>query len=218
MLLVCQLALCLCVVWPAEIICSTPLHVRSANSQAWNSLSAALHNCRLNISILLSVFPSYSAPRAENIWLASEWSLAVQIGAVGKAGSLAAGPACEQECFTGGAAYLSPCEMSTSDTLYFDKGRTNCSQEPGEMEGRKCQPDCKYREKEALRSAGERTWVLPGVDYRPPTPPSKCGFHRYQFMLVEQPTDACATLTEEENSFSGKQSVPKPFGPTIMSH
>ncbi|XP_055080184.1 phosphatidylethanolamine-binding protein 4 isoform X2 [Periophthalmus magnuspinnatus] len=45
------------------------------------------------------------------------------------------------------------------------------------------------------------------ADYRPPTPPSKSGFHRYQFMLFEQPADAQVTLTEEEKSYRGKWDV-----------
>uniref|UniRef100_A0A3B4ADV7 Phosphatidylethanolamine binding protein 4 n=1 Tax=Periophthalmus magnuspinnatus TaxID=409849 RepID=A0A3B4ADV7_9GOBI len=47
------------------------------------------------------------------------------------------------------------------------------------------------------------------ADYRPPTPPSKSGFHRYQFMLFEQPADAQVTLTEEENC--GWESPNDPF-------
>ncbi|XP_072290105.1 phosphatidylethanolamine-binding protein 4 [Eucyclogobius newberryi] len=45
------------------------------------------------------------------------------------------------------------------------------------------------------------------ADYRPPTPPSKSGFHRYQFMLLEQPADAHVTLTEAEKSHRGKWDV-----------
>ncbi|KAJ0067510.1 hypothetical protein NL108_007977 [Boleophthalmus pectinirostris] len=45
------------------------------------------------------------------------------------------------------------------------------------------------------------------TDYRPPTPPSKSGFHRYQFMLLEQPADAQVTLTEAEKSSRGKWDV-----------
>ncbi|KAK7934158.1 hypothetical protein WMY93_005054 [Mugilogobius chulae] len=45
------------------------------------------------------------------------------------------------------------------------------------------------------------------TDYRPPTPPSKSGFHRYQFMLFEQPADAQVTLTEAETSSRGKWDV-----------
>lgn len=42
------------------------------------------------------------------------------------------------------------------------------------------------------------------IDYRPPTPPRNSGFHRYQFMLFEQPADAKVTLTETEQACRGK--------------
>ncbi|XP_071338679.1 phosphatidylethanolamine-binding protein 4 [Trachinotus anak] len=42
------------------------------------------------------------------------------------------------------------------------------------------------------------------ADYRPPTPPHKSGFHRYQFMLFEQPPDAPVSLTGQEKSSRGK--------------
>lgn len=42
------------------------------------------------------------------------------------------------------------------------------------------------------------------TDYSPPTPPQKSGFHRYQFMLFEQPPDAPVSLTEQEKSSRGK--------------
>ncbi|XP_033474862.1 phosphatidylethanolamine-binding protein 4 isoform X2 [Epinephelus lanceolatus] len=42
------------------------------------------------------------------------------------------------------------------------------------------------------------------TDYHPPTPPQKSGFHRYQFMLFEQPPDAPVSLTEQEKSSRGK--------------
>uniref|UniRef100_A0A3B3VN06 Phosphatidylethanolamine-binding protein 4-like n=1 Tax=Poecilia latipinna TaxID=48699 RepID=A0A3B3VN06_9TELE len=37
-------------------------------------------------------------------------------------------------------------------------------------------------------------------DYNPPTPPQKTGFHRYQFMLFEQPPHTKISLTEKESS------------------
>ncbi|XP_026042450.1 phosphatidylethanolamine-binding protein 4 isoform X1 [Astatotilapia calliptera] len=42
------------------------------------------------------------------------------------------------------------------------------------------------------------------TDYKPPTPPSNSGFHRYQFMLFEQPPDASVSLTEQEEASRGK--------------
>ncbi|KAK9522580.1 hypothetical protein VZT92_019032 [Zoarces viviparus] len=42
------------------------------------------------------------------------------------------------------------------------------------------------------------------TDYRPPTPPQKSGFHRYQFMLFEQLPDAPVSLTEQEKSSRGR--------------
>ncbi|XP_073321580.1 phosphatidylethanolamine-binding protein 4 [Pagrus major] len=42
------------------------------------------------------------------------------------------------------------------------------------------------------------------TDYSPPTPPQKSGFHRYQFMLFEQPPDTPVSLTEPEKSSRGK--------------
>lgn len=42
------------------------------------------------------------------------------------------------------------------------------------------------------------------IDYRPPTPPRNSGFHRYRFMLFEQPADAKVTLTVEERAHRGK--------------
>ncbi|KAG8012143.1 Rho-related BTB domain-containing protein 2, partial [Nibea albiflora] len=41
------------------------------------------------------------------------------------------------------------------------------------------------------------------TDYRPPTPPQKSGFHRYQFMLFEQLPDVPVSLTEQEKSSRG---------------
>ncbi|KAM7018255.1 phosphatidylethanolamine-binding protein 4 [Tautogolabrus adspersus] len=42
------------------------------------------------------------------------------------------------------------------------------------------------------------------TEYRPPTPPKKTGFHRYQFMLFEQPPDTSVSLAEKESSSRGK--------------
>ncbi|KAM7391850.1 hypothetical protein PAMP_022505 [Pampus punctatissimus] len=42
------------------------------------------------------------------------------------------------------------------------------------------------------------------TDYHPPTPPQKSGFHRYQFMLFEQPPDTPVSLTKQEKSARGK--------------
>lgn len=42
------------------------------------------------------------------------------------------------------------------------------------------------------------------TEYYPPTPPKATGFHRYQFMLFEQPADAPVSLTEQEKSSRGK--------------
>ncbi|XP_036000356.1 phosphatidylethanolamine-binding protein 4 [Fundulus heteroclitus] len=38
------------------------------------------------------------------------------------------------------------------------------------------------------------------TDYHPPTPPQKTGFHRYQFMLFEQPPHTEISLAEQESS------------------
>uniref|UniRef100_A0A8C4HB60 Phosphatidylethanolamine-binding protein 4 n=1 Tax=Dicentrarchus labrax TaxID=13489 RepID=A0A8C4HB60_DICLA len=38
------------------------------------------------------------------------------------------------------------------------------------------------------------------TDYSPPTPPKKTGFHRYQFILFEQPPYGPLSLTEEEST------------------
>ncbi|KAM3868326.1 phosphatidylethanolamine-binding protein 4 [Diretmus argenteus] len=40
-------------------------------------------------------------------------------------------------------------------------------------------------------------------EYRRPTPPQTSGFHRYQFMLFEQPPDASMSLTTREKSSPG---------------
>ncbi|MED6290365.1 hypothetical protein CHARACLAT_012307, partial [Characodon lateralis] len=45
------------------------------------------------------------------------------------------------------------------------------------------------------------------TDYHPPTPPWKTGFHRYQFMLFEQPPHTNVKLTEKESS-RGKWDLP----------
>ncbi|KAF3695947.1 Phosphatidylethanolamine-binding protein 4 [Channa argus] len=42
------------------------------------------------------------------------------------------------------------------------------------------------------------------TDYYPPTPPQNSGFHRYQFMLFEQPSDTQVSLSEKEESSRGK--------------
>ncbi|XP_018524774.1 phosphatidylethanolamine-binding protein 4 [Lates calcarifer] len=42
------------------------------------------------------------------------------------------------------------------------------------------------------------------TEYHPPTPPQKSGFHRYQFMLFEQPPGTLVSLTKQENSSRGK--------------
>ncbi|XP_038141600.1 phosphatidylethanolamine-binding protein 4 isoform X2 [Cyprinodon tularosa] len=38
------------------------------------------------------------------------------------------------------------------------------------------------------------------TDYLPPTPPQRSGYHRYQFMLFEQPPHTKISLTKEESS------------------
>ncbi|XP_069774031.1 phosphatidylethanolamine-binding protein 4 [Narcine bancroftii] len=40
-------------------------------------------------------------------------------------------------------------------------------------------------------------------EYRPPTPPSGTGYHRYQFFLYEQPDEAIITLSEHETKSFG---------------
>ncbi|XP_072914517.1 phosphatidylethanolamine-binding protein 4 isoform X2 [Hemitrygon akajei] len=40
-------------------------------------------------------------------------------------------------------------------------------------------------------------------EYRPPTPPSGTGYHRYQFFLYEQPDDAVITLNEHDKKSFG---------------
>lgn len=48
------------------------------------------------------------------------------------------------------------------------------------------------------------------ADYYPPTPPQKSGFHRYQFMLFEQPPDTPVSLTEHEKSRGNDSRSPAP--------
>ncbi|XP_067857107.1 phosphatidylethanolamine-binding protein 4 [Heptranchias perlo] len=46
-----------------------------------------------------------------------------------------------------------------------------------------------------------QTGVIQGTvlsEYRPPTPPSGTGYHRYQFLLYEQPDDAIISLNNQE--------------------
>nr|XP_056716889.1 phosphatidylethanolamine-binding protein 4 [Euleptes europaea] len=40
-------------------------------------------------------------------------------------------------------------------------------------------------------------------DYIPPTPPSRSGYHRYQFQIYEQPEYEAISLSTEEKAFSG---------------
>ncbi|CAG5921681.1 unnamed protein product [Menidia menidia] len=46
------------------------------------------------------------------------------------------------------------------------------------------------------------------AEYHPPTPPKKTGFHRYQFILFEQPPHTQVVLTEQERSSRGKWDFP----------
>ncbi|XP_020635991.2 phosphatidylethanolamine-binding protein 4 [Pogona vitticeps] len=46
-------------------------------------------------------------------------------------------------------------------------------------------------------------------DYRRPTPPSQSGYHRYQFLLYEQPADQAITLSPEESASTGSWKVEK---------
>lgn len=57
---------------------------------------------------------------------------------------------------------------------------------------------------ETFRASLFMSFVLSHADYARPTPPRKSGFHRYQFMLFEQPPQARVTLTEQEKSVRGK--------------
>lgn len=57
------------------------------------------------------------------------------------------------------------------------------------------------------------------TDYKPPTPPSNSGFHRYQFMLFEQPPDASVSLTEQEEASRGNNSTHQLLqSATLFSH
>lgn len=47
-------------------------------------------------------------------------------------------------------------------------------------------------------------WLYFHIDYHPPTPSPMTGFHRYQFMVFEQPSDVMVSLTDEEKSSRGK--------------
>ncbi|XP_072244284.1 phosphatidylethanolamine-binding protein 4 [Leuresthes tenuis] len=42
------------------------------------------------------------------------------------------------------------------------------------------------------------------TEYHPPTPPQKTGFHRYQFILFEQPPHTAVSLADQERSSRGK--------------
>ncbi|XP_044293501.1 phosphatidylethanolamine-binding protein 4 isoform X2 [Varanus komodoensis] len=44
-------------------------------------------------------------------------------------------------------------------------------------------------------------------DYRRPTPPSRTGYHRYQFLLYEQPASQDISLSPEESSSAGSWKV-----------
>ncbi|XP_075895206.1 phosphatidylethanolamine-binding protein 4 isoform X2 [Nelusetta ayraudi] len=60
---------------------------------------------------------------------------------------------------------------------------------------------------EASEGSGLKEGKIQGTTltgYAPPTPPQKCGFHRYQFMLFQQPPETPVTLTEREKSSRGK--------------
>lgn len=45
------------------------------------------------------------------------------------------------------------------------------------------------------------------AEYHPPTPPPKTGFHRYQFLLFEQLPHVPVSLTEQESSSRGNDSI-----------
>ncbi|XP_029916194.1 phosphatidylethanolamine-binding protein 4 [Myripristis murdjan] len=58
-----------------------------------------------------------------------------------------------------------------------------------------------------IQGSGLRRGQLQGTtlsEYKRPTPPQKSGFHRYQFMLFEQPPDTRLSLTKQEKSSLGK--------------
>uniref|UniRef100_A0A8D0KF96 Phosphatidylethanolamine binding protein 4 n=1 Tax=Salvator merianae TaxID=96440 RepID=A0A8D0KF96_SALMN len=46
-----------------------------------------------------------------------------------------------------------------------------------------------------------------GLAYRRPTPPSQTGYHRYQFLLFEQPTREAISFSPEEGSSLGSWNV-----------
>ncbi|KAJ7305180.1 hypothetical protein JRQ81_011086 [Phrynocephalus forsythii] len=57
-----------------------------------------------------------------------------------------------------------------------------------------------------------RHWTIVDInvstkDYRRPTPPSQSGYHRYQFLLYEQPADQTITLSPEESASKGSWNV-----------
>ncbi|KAM4616720.1 phosphatidylethanolamine-binding protein 4 [Polymixia lowei] len=57
-----------------------------------------------------------------------------------------------------------------------------------------------------IKGSGLRRREFKGTalsEYIRPTPPQKSGFHRYQFMLFEQPAAKTVSLTEEEKSSPG---------------
>uniref|UniRef100_A0A3B1K268 Phosphatidylethanolamine binding protein 4 n=1 Tax=Astyanax mexicanus TaxID=7994 RepID=A0A3B1K268_ASTMX len=56
-------------------------------------------------------------------------------------------------------------------------------------------------EGKGLRAGDVKGSVL--SDYTRPTPPQHTGFHRYQFLLYEQPTDQVLTLSEQEKKSLG---------------
>ncbi|XP_071384178.1 phosphatidylethanolamine-binding protein 4 [Centroberyx affinis] len=58
-----------------------------------------------------------------------------------------------------------------------------------------------------IKGSGLKRGQLKGTtlsEYSRPTPPHKSGFHRYQFMLFEQPPDTTPSLTKQEESSLGK--------------
>ncbi|XP_035513727.1 phosphatidylethanolamine-binding protein 4 isoform X1 [Morone saxatilis] len=132
----------------------------------------------------------YFAPRAGNICLASEWSLAVQIGAA---------CVCEEKRTEIGAetrylmpdgdfhAYLKWVLGHFTDNI-FSPFSSHSRMQPSSGTG--------------LKKAQIQGTTL--TDYSAPTPPKKTGFHRYQFMLFEQPPYGPLSLTEEEKSTRGK--------------
>lgn len=58
-----------------------------------------------------------------------------------------------------------------------------------------------------LKGASLQTGELDGTtltDYHPPSPPPNSGFHRYQFMVFEQPPNKQVSLLQKERSSRGK--------------